>query len=68
MSTSRRTYGVFMTVLDTADTAPRYDALCWRLDDSSKPACYGSKKLAEDMAARFRSSFYGAEYRVIQLR
>lgn len=68
MSASRHTYGVFMKVIDTTDDGNECDALCWSLDDASRPACYGSEQAAEDMAARFRHSFSGAKYSVIQLR
>lgn len=72
MAASRHTYGVFVSGQHYSE---RYNlSLCFDLDErDNTPACYGSKKQAEEMCARFianHASLNEADlrYEVIQLR
>ena len=72
MAACRHTYGVFVSGKHYASS---YNlSLCFDLDQpATTPACYGSKKQAEEMCARFTSDAASLEeadlrYEVIQLR
>ena len=72
MSASRHTYGVFVS--GRYYTTSYNLSLCFDLDKcGNTPACYGSKKQAEEMCARFtankaRLNEADLRYEVIQLR